>query len=888
MSEESTAEDVVPSPLESVIEYLAQLQSRIQPLTRTAAQLPGPSDLSFHRSLDRSLVKELDSSREEIVEALNSLLAGISGKGTKGSSKLKADDGWNLRADDLLDGNSFSRKLGDIVDTLLEKADTRLDEYQGKTKPASENTKSRAEKSRSGDASGTVPSIGPLPPFILNANIQPLPQSKFSKKPDNSRERLWKHHLVEKPHAKVPLTWTTPPPAPGEPSPIIGTRQGMYCAEGDPRDNPYYFEINNYQPPNFSVEVLPQFDDLVPPPPLQKAEPTSGAIPFLWVDDETSFETLFDHLMEERVKEVAIDVEHHNYRSFQGLVCLVQISTRWQDFIIDALSPVIRNISQRLNRVFADQNKVKILHGAEHDILWLQRDLGLYVVGLFDTYHATNVLNFPQHSLAFLLSRYIHFEADKRYQLADWRIRPLNDEMMFYARSDTHSLIYVYDCLRFEIAKSEGEDGIKQVFELSKRTASKTYAKEEWDPSGEGREGWKSLWKRMGGVESVGVDERWEREGVDGLNKTERLFQALHDWRDQVARKEDESARFILPTNNLLNLSSRAPDTPEAVLPCVGPAFKKRAADVAQLISAENKALKESQRKKGESERAKLKGTRGGQIDEEMGEVINRDVGGGAALQSLWPANESSRSSSQVKSAIASLLFGGNQSEAGAEDGKIGKSSLFAPLPKTLTNLKIMTGIKSDFASALRGILGKKGCNDDDQGVAEEVADMSQSDSFKLDSAQDQVNVGRILEERSESAADAEEGENDRILKIKKDTKKRSATDDQTTSSKEKKPKWTKEQKEQRRKDRESNDAATVEPFDYSNAKSVLDTKPTIPVKDESGKAKNKKRDKQDKSKKEGVSKAANSKEDKARYANISVRRDRREQQGGKSMSFQQ
>ena len=57
------------------------------------------------------------------------------------------------------------------------------------------------------------------------------------------------------------------------------------------------------------------------------------------------------------------------------------------------------------------------------DVIWLQRDLGLYLVGLFDTYNATQTLGFAAGSLAFLLKKYVHFEADKRYQLADWRIR---------------------------------------------------------------------------------------------------------------------------------------------------------------------------------------------------------------------------------------------------------------------------------------------------------------------------------------------------------------------------------------------------------------------------------------------------------------------------------
>lgn len=66
---------------------------------------------------------------------------------------------------------------------------------------------------------------------------------------------------------------------------------------------------------------------------------------------------------------------------------------------------------------------LQVFHGAYMDMVWLQRDLGLYVNGLFDTYFACNLLNYPGRSLAFLLSKFVGFDADKQYQLADWRIR---------------------------------------------------------------------------------------------------------------------------------------------------------------------------------------------------------------------------------------------------------------------------------------------------------------------------------------------------------------------------------------------------------------------------------------------------------------------------------
>ena len=65
----------------------------------------------------------------------------------------------------------------------------------------------------------------------------------------------------------------------------------------------------------------------------------------------------------------------------------------------------------------------QVMHGADWDICWLQRDFGLYVVNLFDTGQASRVLGLPRYSLAFLLDYCCKVKANKEYQLADWRVR---------------------------------------------------------------------------------------------------------------------------------------------------------------------------------------------------------------------------------------------------------------------------------------------------------------------------------------------------------------------------------------------------------------------------------------------------------------------------------
>lgn len=45
-------------------------------------------------------------------------------------------------------------------------------------------------------------------------------------------------------------------------------------------------------------------------------------------------------------------------------------------------------------------------------------------------------------------------QTDKKYQLADWRVRPLPEELLVYARMDTHYLLFIYDSLKVKYCKS--------------------------------------------------------------------------------------------------------------------------------------------------------------------------------------------------------------------------------------------------------------------------------------------------------------------------------------------------------------------------------------------------------------------------------------------------
>ncbi|KAG7521384.1 exosome component 10 [Solea senegalensis] len=251
------------------------------------------------------------------------------------------------------------------------------------------------------------------------------------------------------------------------------------------------------------------------------------------------------------MSEFAVDLEHHSYRSFLGLTCLMQISTREEDFIIDTLE--LRSEMYILNEVFSDPSIVKVFHGADSDIEWLQRDFGLYVVNLFDTHQASRALNLARHSLDHLLKHFCNVESDKRFQLADWRIRPLPEEMVQYARTDTHYLLYIYDSVRSQLLTvNHGQPGLLQsVWNKSKDISLKRYVKPIFTE------------------ESYLELQRKQKRSFNTQQLT--AFRLLFAWRDKLARQEDESTGYVLPTHMMSKISEELPKEPQGIIACCNP-----------------------------------------------------------------------------------------------------------------------------------------------------------------------------------------------------------------------------------------------------------------------------------------------------------------------------
>ncbi|XP_071632679.1 exosome complex component 10 homolog [Temnothorax longispinosus] len=350
-------------------------------------------------------------------------------------------------------------------------------------------------------------------------NVQ-RPQLMFKDKIDNS-PKPWMPRIKEKPNSLKPLA--------------------LYVEEGEHGEvfnHPYEFELDKFETPECQLTKTI-------PVKYKSLDDTD----VIFIDKPADIKILLEDLRTH--KEIAVDLEHHSYRTFQGITCLMQISTTTTDYLIDTLT--LRSELHQLNEIFTKPSILKVFHGADMDIFWLQRDLSLYVVNMFDTHQAAKQLNLPYLNLAYLLNKYCGIDPNKQFQLADWRIRPLPLELMKYAREDTHYLLYIKDMLKNELIDvANGKNNIlKAVYDQSTEICKRTYAKPIW-------------------TEESCIN-LYRKSQKSFNNKQMYALIELHRWRDLTAREEDDSIGYVLPNHMLLNIAETLPREMQGILACCNP-----------------------------------------------------------------------------------------------------------------------------------------------------------------------------------------------------------------------------------------------------------------------------------------------------------------------------
>jgi ribonuclease D len=275
----------------------------------------------------------------------------------------------------------------------------------------------------------------------------------------------------------------------------------------------------------------------------------------VWIDHPAALEKMlyqFDGL-----KQLGIDTESNSLFAYQEQVCLIQISTGGEDYLLDAMTGM--DLSA-LGRVFANPAIEKIFHAAEYDILCLKRDFGFQFNNIFDTMQAARILGYEKLGLAGFLKDLCGIDHGKSFQKADWGKRPLPIPMREYARMDTHFLSLIRDFLAQNLAD-------KNLTELAREDFQRLCTVEANHKNA-------PLYAQVGGYQTLDPQQL-------------RVLEELCQYRDEQARKFKRPLFKVIGDAALLAIAQTCPltlDDLKAIVELSPKLFSRHAAGLLSAI----------------------------------------------------------------------------------------------------------------------------------------------------------------------------------------------------------------------------------------------------------------------------------------------------------------
>ncbi len=230
---------------------------------------------------------------------------------------------------------------------------------------------------------------------------------------------------------------------------------------------------------------------------------------------------------------VAADTEAAGYHRYLDTLCLVQLSTRDETWLVDTVALGSLN---PLADVFEDPGVEIVFHDADYDLRLLDRDFGIHVAGLFDTKIAARFLGERSFGLAKLLEDELGVALEKKYQRADWARRPLPDEMLEYAAMDTRYLPQLRDALRARLIEMRRLEWAEEEFGITEKT--------RWEPPDDAG----TTFLRLKGTRDL------DRRGLAVLRE-------LYRWREAVAEERDVASFRVLNNEALVDVAREMPRT---------------------------------------------------------------------------------------------------------------------------------------------------------------------------------------------------------------------------------------------------------------------------------------------------------------------------------------
>src|SRR5256884_4128872 len=146
---------------------------------------------------------------------------------------------------------------------------------------------------------------------------------------------------------------------------------------------------------------------------------------------------------------VGLDTETTELDPYLGRLRLIQLATPDRVYIVDLNSFAEGDMKQSealspLRQLFTSPRPIKIAHNAKFDAKFIKYNLGVDLVGLFDTLLASQLVSAgdieERHGLEAIAGRYLNEAVDKTERLSNWEFE-LSEAQLQYAARDAAVLI---------------------------------------------------------------------------------------------------------------------------------------------------------------------------------------------------------------------------------------------------------------------------------------------------------------------------------------------------------------------------------------------------------------------------------------------------------------
>lgn len=249
---------------------------------------------------------------------------------------------------------------------------------------------------------------------------------------------------------------------------------------------------------------------------------------YLFIDQPAALEQCCKELANSEW--LALDTEFERVNTYFPKLCLVQLASDRQSYIIDPLA--LDDIGPMLDLLY-NNAITKVLHSAHQDLEIFYNLTGNIPAPLYDTQLAAPLYEFNKGiGYGNLVKDALSIELDKGHARTDWTRRPLKDAQLRYAADDVIYLARIYQLF---LQKQNQEDvaRLEQLFAL-------LYKADTYHPDPD------RMWKK------IFAAKRLKGKPLEAAKR-------LAAWREVTAREQNLPRKWLLADHALVEIAKRMP-----------------------------------------------------------------------------------------------------------------------------------------------------------------------------------------------------------------------------------------------------------------------------------------------------------------------------------------